>query len=242
LARADATPGLREFDSVVADAVEEAIAILSSKDFPDRHVAVLRLIQNVCRAFVGEPGQTIDANLMTVVAKDSIVRTGKGKCRPAEQLFAEFFDEASEILSIRASTNPTYLGFWVPIFDRESHRIPGAPAAYRTLDPQVVFTRCPLVFGDGIPEYICRSVREYFGSVAFRVFLSFPLTDKRSGAIVGVVNVNIVKDELGFHDRNQVHALYIAIRPLLAILSSFGPPTAMLALSAKTPQRVKGSG
>lgn len=144
------------------------------------------------------------ANLMVPINKDQLQSTffsqGTGvneNINRARKLWQHTPQQASKVLVVVAETNEenNHFGFWVPVYDRGSLVLPGAPTA---------FVKCEgsAVFKDDLPHLInfCHEQNQAFQNYMnfhFKesLFVSLPLTLESSAnnrRVVAVLNVNVI--------------------------------------------------
>jgi hypothetical protein len=215
--------GLRQ---ALARAQRAALTLMRQPRQPADCRDILDLIVDCCRGTLDDPDQNIDANYMVALRPSRLPGPGQltwEDCRDnvnAERIFQRAsFEQAERILQIADSTNQAHDRFWVPVFGEAASKIPGAPSAYREAAPTAVYVHHPKIYGPGIPGTMVRALEEYFSTQGFEVFLSFPVVSDEAET-VGVVNLNLKKDELKFMDDDEVHHAYLSVSVLLSVMAS----------------------
>lgn len=209
-------------DQLVQIAVTNALSTvlqIAASGAPKQLGPLLEAIAAVSAAHLDEARSTVDVNVMVVVADKQAALAECIKNTDAHKAFgAQLYERAEVILRVRATTNATYDGFWLPVFTEVSAKMPGASTAFRTKTPQLVFTRHvgEHLFGTKhAPEDVKRII-SYLSEVPFKVFLSFPVL--RDGHAIAVVNVNITDDEIKLYNRAELHRLYHTLKPFLTVV------------------------
>jgi hypothetical protein len=215
--------GLRQ---ALARAQRAALTLMRQPRQPTDCREILELIVDCCRGTLDDPDQNIDANFM--IALKPSPAPGPGlltwqECQAnknAERIFQKAaFEQADRILQISHSTNQAYDRFWVPVFGDAASKIPGAPTSYREGAPNAVFIHHPKTYGPGIPDTLVRALEEYFSTLGCEVFLCFPVVSDDSET-VGVVNLNLKKDELKFMEDDEVLHAYLSVSVLLSVMAT----------------------
>jgi hypothetical protein len=196
-----------------------AMVRMQDSNTPKQLGSLLESIGHVCIAHLDETRGAVDVNLMVPLKDKGAARSDCMKNLNARKAFGEaLYDRAEIILQVHTTTNPTYDGFWLPVFTEVSARMPGATAAYRTQTPQVLFCRHvgQDPFGESHTEEDIDRILTYLSQVPFNVVLSLPVL--KNGAAIGVININIGEDEVMLYSRSELLRLYHTFMPYLAAI------------------------
>lgn len=198
----------------IGDGVEAAMEYLDEPD-DDAVTEILNAICVAAQTHMERPSR-LDANVMLPLDVNEESRAACRRNQDAFRTFGEMLNQATGVLFVQRTTHREYDDFWVPYISDVRCHMPGAAAAYRTAVPEAVFTRFRLCFGTSITPDQSNRIASYLAILPFPLFLSLPI--RTSGGCFGVVNINVHSDEIQFHDRERVQALYEGVRPMLSVL------------------------